>query len=105
MAGNRAIYEQAMQAGNDSAWDQNWTGAIKNYAQALKEFPEDSMALNSLGLSLLESGQYEDALKVYTRAYQLHPDDPVPLEKCADVLERLGRLQDAAQRYVAVAEV
>jgi len=105
MAGNRAIYEQAMQAGNDSAWDQDWTGAIKNYAQALKEFPEDSMALNSLGLSLLESGQYEDALKVYTRAYQLHPDDPVPLEKCADVLERLGRLQDAAQRYVAVAEV
>jgi tetratricopeptide (TPR) repeat protein len=105
MAGNRQLYEQAMNAGHSAAWDREWNQAIAAYAKAIQEFPEDPGAHNSLGLALLESGRLDDALKVYNRGVQLDPDDPIPLEKSADVLERLGRLQEAAQRYVNVADI
>jgi tetratricopeptide (TPR) repeat protein len=105
MAGNRQLYDQAMNAGHSAAWDHEWNQAIAAYAKAIQEFPEDPSAHNSLGLALLESGRLDDALKVYNRGVQLDPDDPIPLEKSADVLERLGRLQEAAQRYVNVADI
>jgi tetratricopeptide (TPR) repeat protein len=105
MAGNREAYEQAMNAGHNAAWDQEWPLAIQSYGRAIQEFPEDPDAHIHLGLALLEGGRLEDALKVYTRAHQLAPDDPIPLEKSADVLERLGRLREAAQQYINVAEI
>jgi tetratricopeptide (TPR) repeat protein len=105
MAGNREAYEQAMNAGHNAAWDQEWSMAIAAYGQAIKEFPEDPEAHNHLGLALLKVNRLEDSLKVYTRAHQLSPDDPIPLEKSADVLERMGRLKEAGQQYINVAEV
>jgi len=105
MAGNRQIYEQAMNMGHGAAWDGDWDKAIVYYGRAIQELPEDPAAHNSLGLALLQARRLEDALKVYTRAHQLAPDDPIPLEKSADVLERLGRLKEAAQQYINVAEI
>jgi tetratricopeptide (TPR) repeat protein len=105
MPGDRAIYEQAMNAGHNAAWDGQWTQAITAYGQAVQQFQDDSEAHIFLGGALLEVGRLEDALKVYTRAYQLSPNDPIPLEKSADILEKLGRLKEAAQQYVNVAEL
>jgi tetratricopeptide (TPR) repeat protein len=105
MPGNRELYEQAMNAGHNAAWDQEWVAAISNYGRAIQEFPEDVEAHLALGFGLLEAGRLEDALKVYTRTHQIAPDDPIPLEKSADTLERLGRLKEAAQQYVIVAEL
>lgn len=105
MARNREAYEQAMNAGHNAAWDQDWGLAVASYGRAIQEFPEDPEAHIHLGLGLLEMGRLEDALKVYTRAHQLAPDDPIPLEKSADVLERMGRLREAAQQYVNVSDV
>lgn len=105
MAGNLEAYEQAMNAGHNAAWDQDWIQAISHYGRAITEFPNDAEAHIHLGLGLLEVGRLDDALKVYTRAYQLAPEDPIPLEKSADTLERMGRLREAAQQYVNVAEV
>src|SRR5687767_162760 len=105
MADNREVYEQAMNAGHNAAWDQDWQAAIQAYGRAVQEFPTDPDGHIHLGLALLEVGRLDDALKIYTRAHQLAPGDPIPLEKSADVLERLGRLREAAQQYVNVAEV
>ena len=105
MAGNRALYEQAMTEGNNAAWEQNWQVAVSAYTQAIREFPDDVEAHMNLGLGLLELGRPEGALKVYTVAQQLSPNDPIPLEKSADALERLGRLREAATQYVKVAEL
>ncbi len=105
MAGNRQVFDQAMNAGHSSAWDQDWNKAITSYARAIQEIPESPDAHVSLGFALLQSARLADALKVYERACRLAPDDPVPLEKSADVLERLGRLQEAAQRYIQVADI
>lgn len=105
MPGNRQAYEQAMNAGHNAAWDQDWQIAIAAYGRAIQEYPEDPESHIHLGLGLLEVGRLEDALKVYTRAHQLAPNDPIPLEKSADVLERMGRLREAAQQYINVSEV
>ena len=105
MAGNRDAYEQAMNAGHNAAWDQEWMLAIQSYGRAIQEFPNDPESHIHLGLALLEVGRLPDALKVYSRAHQLAPKDPIPLEKSADVLERLGRLREAAQQYINVAEI
>jgi len=105
MPGNQEAYEQAMNAGHNAAWEQDWMVAVAAYGKAVQEFPNDPEAHIHLGLGLLELGRLEDALKVYTRAHQLAPDDPIPLEKSADVLERMGRLREAAQQYINVSEV
>jgi tetratricopeptide (TPR) repeat protein len=105
MPGDRNLYEQAMNAGHNAAWDKEWTTAISAYGQAVQQFPDDAEAHIALGLALLEVGRLDDALKVYSRAHQLAPNDPIPLEKSADILEKMGRLKEAAQQYVNVAEV
>jgi len=104
--GNQNSYEQAMNAGHNAAWDQEWQLAVAAYGRAIREFPEDPEAHIHLGLGLAEIGRLEDALKVYSRAYTLsQKTDPIPLEKSADVLEKMGRLREAAQQYANVAEV
>ncbi len=105
MPGDRAAYEQAMNAGHNAAWDQEWVGAVAAYGQAVQQFPDDAEAHIYLGGALLEVGRLDDALKVYTRAHQISREDPIPLEKSADILEKIGRLRDAAQQYINVAEV
>ncbi|MBL8133143.1 MAG: tetratricopeptide repeat protein [Anaerolineae bacterium] len=106
MPGNREAYEQAMNAGHNAAWDQEWHLAVAAYGRAIREFPDDPEAHIHLGLGLYEIGRLEDALKVYSRAYQLsQKKDPIPLEKSADVLEKMGRLREAAQQYANVAEL
>jgi tetratricopeptide (TPR) repeat protein len=104
MAGNRKIYDTALNEANSAAWDQQWDLAIAGYAQALDEFPDDSSVMSSLGLALLAQNKAEQALAVYQRAAQLNPDDPLPLEKCAEILHRLNRLPEAGRTYYFAAE-
>ncbi|MCC6613280.1 MAG: tetratricopeptide repeat protein [Anaerolineae bacterium] len=105
MAGNREAYEQAMNAGHNAAWEQEWATAVASYGRAIQEFPNDVEAHLALGFGLLEAGRLPDALRVYTRAHQLTETDPIPLEKSADILERLGRLREAADQYINVADL
>jgi len=62
MAGNRQIYEQAMNMGHGAAWDGDWDKAIVYYGRAIQELPEDPAAHNSLGLAQLQARRLEDAL-------------------------------------------
>ena len=105
MAGNQEAYQQAMNAGDNAAWDKEWSLAIAAYGQAIQEFPADPAAHIQMGLTLMEVGRLDDALKVLTRAHQLTPTDPIPLEKSAEALEQMGRLKEAAQQYINVAEI
>lgn len=104
MAGNRTIYDKALNEANSAAWDQQWDKAIAGYAQALDEFPDDSSVMSSLGLALLAQNKWEQALAVYQRASQLNAEDPLPLEKCGEILQRLNRPHEAGRTYFYAAE-
>jgi tetratricopeptide (TPR) repeat protein len=105
MIGRREVFDQAMRLGHSAAWDQQWDRAIAAYGTALKEFPDEPLALSSLGFVLLQANNLASALQLYQRAASLNPGDPMAPEKCGEIFERQGRLNEAAQTYLAVAEI
>ncbi len=104
MAGNRRIFEEAMRAGADAAWDKNWSQAISSYQKALAEFPNDVGALTSLGLAYSNAGQWDAALGAYQRASERTPDDPALHERIGKAREHLGQKEQAANAYLAAAD-
>lgn len=105
MAGNRAVYEQAMRTAFNHSWNQNWKAAIEAYKQALMEFPQDLAATLGLGGAFLELGQLRVALKVFERAVHLAPADAKALANLADVQERLSLLEEAATTHTRAGHV
>ncbi len=107
MTGRQDLFDESMRLGNSAAWDLEWDRAIEFYRKALAEFPDDSQALTSLGLALLETDRTDEALAIYQQAVSVSADDPIPAEKCAEILESLGDVrqaielrESAADRYV-----
>ncbi len=107
MTGRQDLFDESMRLGNSAAWDLEWDRAIEFYRKALAEFPDDSQALTSLGLALLETNRTDEALAIYQQAVTVSLDDPIPAEKCAEILENLGDVRQAielretaADRYV-----
>jgi tetratricopeptide (TPR) repeat protein len=105
MAGNQAAFQKAMNQGHSAAWDQDWRKAAEYYSLALEEFPENALALSSLGLAYFELADYERALECYQHAARVAPTDPVPQEKMARIYERMGRLKEAAEASLIAAEL
>lgn len=92
---NQEVFLQSMRHGHSAAWDQHWDQAARYYRLALGEVPEDYLALNSLGLALMEQAQYDEALQVYRKAAKRSPEDPAPQENMAKIYEAQGRLEEA----------
>jgi tetratricopeptide (TPR) repeat protein len=105
MAGDKEVFQEAMNRGYSAAWDQQWNQAVVAYQQALDEIPNDPKALANLGLALFELQRYEESLRAYQQAAQADPRDPIPLEKAAQLLERLGNMQEAIQAFLRAAEL
>lgn len=103
MAGNRKVFEEAVQAAVGAAWDRNWNKAIASYQRALAEFPRDASALLGLGMAYFNAGQLEKALKAYQQTRTVTSDDPTLLERIAQTQEQLGRKKEAAEAYLASA--
>ncbi|WP_298007712.1 tetratricopeptide repeat protein [Anaerolinea thermophila] len=105
MAGNQAVFQQAMNQGHSAAWDQDWVKAAQFYAQALEEMPDSPLALSSLGLAYFELGELERALECYQRASKIAPTDPVPYEKLTRIYERMGKIKEASEVCLQAAEL
>ncbi|HEY77119.1 MAG TPA: tetratricopeptide repeat protein [Thermoflexia bacterium] len=104
MAGDRKVYEEALNEGSNYAWERRWEEAAEAYRRALAEFPDDLAALVGLGLALFESGRLEEALEAYQRAAEIDTENPTLPERVGQTLEKLGRLKEAAQAYLQAAE-
>ncbi|HEX7556043.1 MAG TPA: tetratricopeptide repeat protein, partial [Leptolinea sp.] len=84
-----------MRHGHSAAWDQRWDQAANFYRQALSEVPEDYLALNSLGLALMEQTKFDEALQVYRKVAKRSPEDPAPQENMAKIYEAQNRIEEA----------
>lgn len=104
MAGDRKVYEEALNEGANYAWEHRWEEAIAAYQRALAEFPDDLAALIGLGLALSENGQPEEALEVYRRAAEIDTENPTLPERIGQILEEMGRPAEAARAYLQAAE-
>lgn len=105
MTGNQESFHKAMNQGHSAAWDQKWEEAAGFYRQALEEFPNHPKALSSLGLSLLEQNQDQEALMCYYQVTKVTPEDPVPVEKVAQICEKLNRPADVILAALRAADL
>ncbi|MEA3376414.1 MAG: tetratricopeptide repeat protein [Chloroflexota bacterium] len=101
MAGNRRVFEEAMRAAANAAWEGAWGEAVEAYKRALTEFPDDLDGLTGLGAAYLSAERPAEALEIYRRAREVAPDDPVHLEQVGRALQMLGRGKDAARVFLA----
>jgi len=69
--------------------------AMKYYDQALKINPNDSIAANNIGGSLLQQGKIKEAQKYLWHAYQINPDYPNTHYALGLIAEMEGDLQSA----------
>jgi tetratricopeptide (TPR) repeat protein len=105
MAGNQESFHKAMNSGHSAAWDQDWQKAAGYYSAAMDEFPDNPLALSSLGLAYFEMQDYENSSICYQHAARVAPKDPVPQEKLARIYERMGKLSEATDAYLKAAEL
>jgi tetratricopeptide (TPR) repeat protein len=105
MAGRNEVFQKAMNDGHSAAWDQQWDKAAASYVAALREFPENPRALNSLALAQFQLQRFDQALETYKLAARLTPEDPVPVEKIAQLSERTGDFNTAALAAGRAAEL
>jgi tetratricopeptide (TPR) repeat protein len=105
LAGDRKVYEKAIQTGLNFAWEGQWKKAIAAYQKALAEMPDDPVVHNHLGLAYIEQKEFEQALDAYRQAYRLMPGDPAPLVRIIEIHERLGQLQAAADACLSIAQI
>ena len=68
MPGREDVFQKAINAGHSAAWDQDWQKAASLYSSALDEFPDNPLALSSLGLAYFEMQNYENSLICYQHA-------------------------------------
>jgi tetratricopeptide (TPR) repeat protein len=105
MTANQGSFQKAMNLGHSAAWDRKWKQAAGYYRQALDEFPNNTLALTSLGLALLEMKEYDEALGYYIQAIRVSPNDPTPMEKIGHIYELQGKKAEAFQVYSRAAEM
>ncbi len=105
MPGREDIFQKSMNEGHSAAWDQEWSKAAAAYRRALEEFPDNPKALNSLGQSLHQLNNVEEALQIYMRAVKISPDDPMPMEKVAQLSERVGDLKTATEAAIRAGDL
>lgn len=105
MTDETASFQSLMEKGHSAVWDQDWSGAVEAYSQALTENPDDSLGLAGLGLAYFQLKNYEEALHIYQRLTILDPNDPMPFERIARIYERVGMLRDAITCYIQSAEL
>jgi tetratricopeptide (TPR) repeat protein len=105
MAGNQDTFQNAMNSGHTAAWDQKWEQACEFYKSALLEFPDNPVALTSLGLALYEQQQFSESLHCYQHAARVAPNDPLPLEKMGRIFERQGKIPETVQVTLQAAEL
>src|SRR5215213_3730938 len=105
MAGNRALYDRAMEQSREAARQKNWDEALKQAVRALQEFPQDADGRSSAAVALFNTGKYPQALQMLEELRDSDPDNPFSLEYLASTHERMGNTSAAVTIYTQLADL
>jgi len=105
MAGNRALYDRAMEQTREAARQKNWEEALKQAVRALQEFPADADARASVAVALFNTGKYPQALQIFEELRSSDPNNPFSLEYLARIHERMGTTAAAVAAYTQLADL
>jgi len=105
MAGNRALYDRAMEQSREAARQKNWEEALKQAVRALQEFLSDADARSSVAVALFNTGKYPQALQIFEELRGNDPNNPFALEYLARIHERMGTTAAAVAAYTQLADL
>ncbi|MBP8002329.1 MAG: tetratricopeptide repeat protein [Chloroflexi bacterium] len=105
MANNRERYAEALRRGLAYNVEKKWQSALREFRQAIQEFPNEPTAYAGLGEACFGLNQIDRALECYKLAARYSQGNVNYLNKVADFQERLGQLSEAGKTYMAVGEI
>jgi tetratricopeptide (TPR) repeat protein len=95
MAGNRAIFERAMEQGRAAAQREDWSTALKEMLRAVQEIPNDLEARTSLAVALYHNEKYPQSIQLLEELRKRRGDDPYTLAYLARAYEGNQNLAQA----------
>jgi Flp pilus assembly protein TadD len=101
MAQNMRLFQEGQTALQSGRYED----AARCFESCLRENPEDSVALHSLGLVAFHLGQFAQAIDLITRALELKSDFSEAYNSLGVILRKLGRLQDSESYCLRALEV
>lgn len=105
MAGNRALFDRAMEQSREAARQQNWDAALKQADRALQEFPEDFDARTAAAVAYFQTGHDAEALRLFIDLQRGDTNNPFYLAYLARLYERSGDLMAAVQALTRLTDV
>jgi tetratricopeptide (TPR) repeat protein len=104
MAGNRAIFERALEQGRAAAQREDWATALKEVLRAVQEIPNDLDARSQLAVALYHNAKYAQAIQLLEDLRKRRGDDPFTLAYLARSYEGNEDLDKAGKILVTLAE-
>lgn len=105
MAGNRAIYDRAMEQSRETARQSKWDESLKGAVRALQEFPQDTDARTAAAVALFHTGKLDKALQILQELHATDTNNPFFLEYIARTQEGQGNIESAIATYRQLADV
>lgn len=105
MAGNRALYDRAMEQSREAARQAQWEDALKQAVRALQEFPQDLDARSAVAVALFNTNKYSQALQIFEELRAADANNPFFLEYIARVNEQMGNIVPAVAAYTQLVDL
>lgn len=90
MAGNRAIFDRAMEQSREAARSGQWDESLKAAVRALQEFPQDADGRTNAAVALFHTGKLDRALQVFEELRATDQNNPFFLSYIAQAQARQG---------------
>ena len=94
------FFKNAIQDYENTLFNERQDASLKKVALAMKDFfPDDPIALSTLGSSYLLEDNNNEALALFTKAIQLSPDDTIIMNNLGETYSRLKDYDNAKKYY------
>ncbi|RRR70647.1 MAG: tetratricopeptide repeat protein [Candidatus Viridilinea halotolerans] len=104
MAGNRAIFDRALEQSRDAARQSRWDESLKLAVRALQEFPHDGDARTNVAVALFHTDKLDRALQVFEELRAEDQNNPFFLNYIAQAQARQGNSK-AVESYRSLADL
>ncbi|WP_298818456.1 tetratricopeptide repeat protein [Chloroflexus sp.] len=105
MAGNRAIFDRAMEQCRDASARGQWEDALRAAVRALQEFPQDVEARAAAAVALFQTNRFDKALQAFGDLHQTDPENVFYIDYIAQCYRRQGDTDAAAEAYTLLADL
>ncbi|PDW04966.1 tetratricopeptide repeat protein [Candidatus Viridilinea mediisalina] len=104
MAGNRAIFDRALEQSREAARQRRWDESLKLAVRALQEFPQDSDARMNVAVALFHTEKLDRALQVFEELRAEDQNNPLFLNYIAQAQAKQGN-RKAVDSYRLLADM